>query len=1448
MKMINALSVVLISFLLAASNNFSQTITSKTAGGHWNEPSTWNEGIIPGASHDVIINGPVVCPSVTVNSLTINASGSVEDECCAGRDIYVTGNLINYGTIKNTYGGLGVHVGGSVTNNGTMNHVRLRFNGTSPQQISGSNIFKCSIIEKEPSGSIIAANNILIDSLTSINLHGDTLNMGNFKLTRLTNVSTSAGFRGGLIYSNGEIDVSGLGVMQSDLAGEFTLVGNNVMEFTNITVHNNLRIGAGKIIQDEPSAGRTITVKGNVINEGTIRNGYGGLNLYVEGNVINNGTMIQYRLRFSGTSSQQISGTNIFKCALIEKEPGGSIIATSNILIDSLTNVNLHSDTLNMGNLKLTRLTNISTGAGFRGGLIYSNGEIDVSGLSVMQSDLAGSFTLVGNNVMEFTSITVHNNLRIGAGKIIQDEPSAGRSITVKRNLINEGTIRNGYGGLNLYVEGNVINNGTMTQYRLRFSGASSQQISGANIFKCALIEKEPHGIILAASDIKLDSLTNVHLYNDTLNMGSYKLSRLTNISNNAGFRGGLIYSDGDIDVSGINVMQSDLAGDFTLVGNNVMEFSSITIHNNLRTAAGKIIQDECCAGRTIYVNGNLINEGTIRNGYGGLSLIVSGNINNAGEVSNTVIIQRTKGKNVFIAGEFGSRLQFEKTGDPQAGKTVIMGTVKCTNTATIASGAEVEIPSGTGLILSGGVTNNGQIINKGTFTSIPYLSTYSGIVYSDPAHFMDLRFTNLGSANSLEITTVNAPHPQLITSAARWWKVVPNAEIGGYIITLRYDDSMLNGNSESTLEAYNSTDSGITWQKISHPLNTIRDTENNSITIGNSADPVSSQIGEIVLTSGGVAGIPNVAADISGRRDIRVGPPNRYTVVYWNNSNIPVGKSIAYLNTTGGVKIKSIITTSKVDGSPVEIPVESFNFNNSNEEALVLLDNLEPKAYKTFDVILLAEPGTEKLPPQTQFITGVEIVIGYIVIGFVVDYVIESAKQACIEYFKDEQLMKALQQGAQKAADKMTTTEGAMESIMQTAVEEVMGIGLWPANVVSAAWGCFSETLELKKVFERCLNPGSRPLLKEGYMSNEDFDCNSFAALLAGNTNQMICINRGKELRKVTSWDPNAKEGPTGYGDAGFIASANRMFYTIFFENKKEATAPAWKIVIIDTLDQNVYDVNSVQFGAMSHSIGVPTREGNILKWEFVDIELPPHVNPPEGEGWVKFSVNPKVNLPTGTQLNNKAVITFDLNPPIETNAAINTLDFDPPVTIPYYIMRSAGGEAVELGWNANDGSGSGISSTQVYMAVGDGPFTLGAITNESAAIIPVTRDLWYKFYVLSMDNVGNVETDPAQILEIFTSVEKEIEIPKEFRLEQNYPNPFNPTTTIRFAIPQTCDVTLEIYDILGRRVTTLMRQTLEPGYYNIKWNADDAASGVYFYTLRAGSFNQSKKLLLLK
>ena len=98
------------------------------------------------------------------------------------------------------------------------------------------------------------------------------------------------------------------------------------------------------------------------------------------------------------------------------------------------------------------------------------------------------------------------------------------------------------------------------------------------------------------------------------------------------------------------------------------------------------------------------------------------------------------------------------------------------------------------------------------------------------------------------------------------------------------------------------------------------------------------------------------------------------------------------------------------------------------------------------------------------------------------------------------------------------------------------------------------------------------------------------------------------------------------------------------------------------------------------------------------------------------------------------------------------------------------------------------------------------------------------------------------------FTINQPDAPIPDNFSLSQNYPNPFNPNTNISFSVPLQSLVTLKIFDILGREVAQLVNENLNPGNYNILWNASKFSSGVYFYTLIGDNFIETKKMILVR
>ena len=107
---------------------------------------------------------------------------------------------------------------------------------------------------------------------------------------------------------------------------------------------------------------------------------------------------------------------------------------------------------------------------------------------------------------------------------------------------------------------------------------------------------------------------------------------------------------------------------------------------------------------------------------------------------------------------------------------------------------------------------------------------------------------------------------------------------------------------------------------------------------------------------------------------------------------------------------------------------------------------------------------------------------------------------------------------------------------------------------------------------------------------------------------------------------------------------------------------------------------------------------------------------------------------------------------------------------------------------------------------------------------------------------------TIQAIFLQTLVGVNEPSGLTSQFHLSQNYPNPFNPSTTIRIDIPTSSRVTLKVFDILGRAVATLLDEVVAAGSHDVRFNAATLPSGVYFYRMVAGSYADSKKLMILK
>ncbi len=148
--------------------------------------------------------------------------------------------------------------------------------------------------------------------------------------------------------------------------------------------------------------------------------------------------------------------------------------------------------------------------------------------------------------------------------------------------------------------------------------------------------------------------------------------------------------------------------------------------------------------------------------------------------------------------------------------------------------------------------------------------------------------------------------------------------------------------------------------------------------------------------------------------------------------------------------------------------------------------------------------------------------------------------------------------------------------------------------------------------------------------------------------------------------------------------------------------------------------------------------------------------------------------------------------------------------------------------------------------------PQRITSINPNIKGICPqITPDGNYLFFAIMNNTVSTVYWTSAQFInDLVTDVDGSVsELPDAIKLYQNYPNPFNPSTTIKYLIPEESKVMLEVFNILGNRIITLVDELKPPGNYEVKFDASSLSSGMYFYRLQSSTgVSVTKKLVLQK
>ena len=184
---------------------------------------------------------------------------------------------------------------------------------------------------------------------------------------------------------------------------------------------------------------------------------------------------------------------------------------------------------------------------------------------------------------------------------------------------------------------------------------------------------------------------------------------------------------------------------------------------------------------------------------------------------------------------------------------------------------------------------------------------------------------------------------------------------------------------------------------------------------------------------------------------------------------------------------------------------------------------------------------------------------------------------------------------------------------------------------------------------------------------------------------------------------------------------------------------------------------------------------------------------------------------------------------------------------SVPSELTAKIAEGSIRLNWKAN--TENDFNYYTIYRSKNNGDYKELAKTIDLSYLdTQVEWGVNYSYVVSATDFSGNESDYSAKADVVLTGIYDEVGVPVKNYLSQNYPNPFNPTTTIQYSIPKESFVTIKIYDVLGKEITTIVNERKAAGNYSVDFNANNLTSGIYFYRMQAGSFVSTKKFDLLK
>ncbi len=1193
------------------------------------------------------------------------------------------------------------------------------------------------------------------------------------------------------------------------------------------------------VVINGPVAANTLTVRSITINAGATLTGMGGpqwvkvtssiinrgsvvlnadkwgLFFECEGAIENHGVWRPSSLTFTRGAAYRIGGSAPFEGGGIYKSDSTVILkVTSELYIHTLiemrapdykwTEIDLQGHTLYLdGRTKEYRAGCLSSAGVRNAGTIHMANGGYLDGVWIHTDVTFAGHALMANDVNVIGTVTIADTLTT------MDGP---RWVKFHGNVVNNGSILPNPNNwlFSLAVGGNLINNGVWNPTTTTLTGTGTQTISqapGTWFDGDELSMADTLRTVVAGSDLAF------HCWVATRD-GGYRWGALDMRGHRLKLDGsrGSPYA-GSLDkwvitnISHLEMHQNaymtnvHLFGDVRIYGRVVVGPSShltgsIVVVDTLQSAGGP---------QWFKVYGTFRNEGIVMQHPDRwlFHIMMWGDLAEAGTTIGAEYNMLTEGATRRVSGTMTSLLyhNYNTSEDVRGGELQADGELRLATDFEVYEASTFRIPSHSVVRTNKPlrVRYRGTFLIEGTLVeerSVQNAAIDLGMLT------LSGRLPASSGVDSLIVSCRSHQVPASFAQAVqRWWtfSALP-ADAHGVLTSLRFTlhNAPMNGNDLSTLQVFHSDDGGATWRQLTTDVSIRRNVEGGWVEFDNAP-----AYGDYVLSSrpDPTSVLPGVIVNILGSDAVRIGAPNRLTIMATNVSPTPIPDHVLSVNL--GRQFRILGAEENLDaGGRRALTKAQVTGGGNDSTAMFVIAPLEPMESASLDLLLTAmpTPSIEKTSGQVQLEPATTILVGSFLIwagGKVVGKLIESGVDYVGDRAAEGVALNDRERDAYAKALNLTSEQVRIRKVERgwkvTAAREVadevkdrLGAGGVAITTVNA----IGENVATK------VAPSLRQRLfywfykETGLIKDEPPTTSSAPVARPSGTTVM-------QGRAVTSRDPNEKNGIVGFGAQGYLSTVVPMTYRIRFENVKDAEAAAYRIVVVDTLDATVFDVSSVRGRRASHVGATFTQSGNVLRWEWQGIDLPPNVTPPEGEGYVEFTVDCRPGLQHGAQIRNRATITFDLNDPIVTNTWTNTLDQRAPQTSALRV-EWVGADSIEATFQAAD-DGSGVALTSIFIGTSESAFAyLGSMPGPNIPVrmarpqgVPGT----WRFYALSMDGVGNCEGSPTQIVELTTSVDESAEPVGGFAVA---PHPF--TSELRLTSTDGRPLgTIHVYDLSG-------------------------------------------------